>query len=109
MQPTIHRTIDRARAGGMLYMSCSSVDQPDRKDGSAGKDDEGHNTDYSKSFETRREGGCRSGRCSTAERGVAQCPWEWQVQDHAKQVRPKLCNQLHIAGEYPPTVSGRLT
>lgn len=40
MQPTIHRTIDRARAGDMLYMSCSNVDQPDRKDGSAGKDDE---------------------------------------------------------------------
>ena len=40
MQPTIHRTIDRAKEGGMLYMSCSSLNGPERKDGSAGQDDE---------------------------------------------------------------------
>ena len=109
MQPTIHRTIDRARAGDMLYMSCSNVDQPDRKDGSAGKDDEATiQITVKVSKQEEKEGVALEGAARRRE-GVAQWPWAWQVQDHAKQVRPKLCNQLHIAGEYPPTVSGRLT
>lgn len=85
--PTIHRTIDRARNGGLLDMACGKVDRLGRKDGSA---EEGDEAAAINDFETRREGRRRYGRPKTGESGVAQ----WQVKDHAKQVRLKLRNQL---------------
>lgn len=55
MVPTIHRRIDRA-IGGMLYMSCSSVDRLEGKMAVQVRMTRPQHERYSIDFETRREG-----------------------------------------------------